>query len=331
MNTLLSRVAGLATCCALYGCFDDQVAGNTTQTENTVTARSILVDSVLPAWSIPWGFPTVIALRLDTSNFDFRPSDSAGRDIVIEKENGDSIPFDVVDWDKSAQSGRIQVRLEWPLFGPTARFLMRWSQPIKRRSDPVAVWRGFSDNQKLALTSVLMDDFEGASLRSRLPSGNSWYRAASDSTVTVSPPTLAAAGYGRSGKAIHLAYSIPAGGPKYALLGIALGSNSAPRKLRSLDSMVLWIRASGKVSIAFDRLSPHTTAKTWIQPILDSTKWTRLRIRPKDFDPADGIGNNIGWNATCDSVTNLSFMAWGGTNLWIDDVRLYGLDHDDLR
>ena len=95
--------------------------------------------------------------------------------------------------------------------------------------------------------------------------------------------------------------------------------------------MVLWIRGQGKVSIAFDRLAPHTKAKTWIQPTLDSTKWTRLRIRPQDFDPADGIGNNIGWNATCDSVTNLSFMAWGGTNLWVDDVRLFGVDRDDLK
>jgi len=60
-----------------WGCFDDRISGNTTQTENTVTARSILVDSVLPDWNRPAGWPTVATLRLDSSNFDFRGSDSA--------------------------------------------------------------------------------------------------------------------------------------------------------------------------------------------------------------------------------------------------------------
>ena len=330
MKTNLPRLAGLATCLALQGCFDDPVAGNTTQTENTVTARSILVDSVVSDWSHTWGFTTVATLRLDTSNFDFRRSDTAGRDLAVQNELGDSIPFNVTNWDNAAKSGRIQVRIDWPLLAPGARFLLRWAQPIQHRSDAVAVWRGFPDSQKLALTSFLLDDFEGTSITSRLPSGNSWYKAVSDSTVTVTQPALVSAGNNRQGKAIHIGYSVPVNNGNYALLGLVLGSNADPRKLRGMDSLVFWTRGSGKLSIAFDRLRPHTLAKTWTHRMLD-TAWTRIRLRPQDFDSADGIGNNVGWNATCDSVTHFSLMVSGGSDLWVDDVRLYGLNRDDLK
>jgi hypothetical protein len=32
-----------------------------------------------------------------------------------------------------------------------------------------------------------------------------------------------------------------------------------------------------------------------------------------------------------DSITSLTFLIGGGSDLWIDDIRIYGIGRDDLR
>jgi hypothetical protein len=61
------------------------------------------------------------------------------------------------------------------------------------------------------------------------------------------------------------------------------------------------------------------------------SKWTRIRLRPTDLNPADGKGGNVGWEAICDSVTNLTLFFYNGTDFWIDDIRFYGINRDDLK
>ncbi len=106
---------------------------------------------------------------------------------------------------------------------------------------------------------------------------------------------------------------------------------SAPRSLRTLDSLVFWTRGSGLLSVAFDHLRNDTGYKAWTHMLLVDTGWTRVRVSPQDFAAADGVGHNIGWTAVRDSVTNLTFLVNGSGSLWIDDVRLYGINRDDLR
>lgn len=315
----------------LFGaCADERVTGSTTQTENTVVARSVLVDSVLPAWNRPGWTPTVATLRFDSSNFDFTSTDSAGRDLDVRTLDGDPVPFDIAGWDRKARLGRLEVRIDRELLLPFARFNVLRSNILRTRVAPATLWVAIPDSQKLAINSILFDDFEGTSLTSKLPTGSSWYSVASDSTVTVSAPGLVAAGAGRGGKAIHITYSVPSNTGKYALVGIALISGGAPCRLRSLDSVVFSVRGSGKLSLALDRLLLGNPGKAWSHYTLDSN-WVRIRIRPQDFDAADGIGNNIGWNAVRDSITNLTFLVSGGSNLYVDDVRFYGVDRDDLK
>lgn len=314
----------------LFACSEERITGNTTQTENTVSARTILVDSVLPAWNHPYWIPTVAILRLDSSNFDFSKSDSAGRDLEVTTEAGDSIPFDVIAWDKPARQGRLQVRLEKNLLAHGAKFVLRWSQPLKVRSDRSSVWRDIPDSQRLHINSVLVDDFERQTLRSRLPDSASWYRAASDDSVKTSDPVLVGAGSGRTGTALHFVYQTPPNTYKYALIGIALGSRGKPCNLRSMDSLVFWVRGSGRLSVAFDRLPPYSPGKAWLHKNLD-VAWTRLCIKPDSLLQPDGIGENIGWNAVRDQVTNLTFLVSGGTDLYLDEVRMYGVDFEDLK
>lgn len=311
----------------ILGCSDGRVVGNSSETENTLTAQSLPVDSLLPAWNRPVASATVATLRLDASNFDFSRSDSVGSTVAVERQDGTPIPFERVFWDKLSARARLRIRIDTPLLAKGARIVLACARPSAERSDPAAVWSALPDSQKLALASVHVDDFEGGSMQNLLPLPHTWYRGMSDS-AKVNWFTLGSAGAGRSGNAIGIGYSASYLTGRYALIGTELGSG--PCSLRSLDSLVAWVRGSGTLAIAFDNLTGAGNKKAWKRFQLD-TAWRRVRVRPEDLDTADGIGGNIGWANVRDSVTNLTFLVMGGSEVWIDDVRLHGIDRDDLR
>jgi hypothetical protein len=186
------------------------------------------------------------------------------------------------------------------------------------------VWRNIPDSQKLALNSVLVDDFEHGKHESLLPNAGTWY-AFTDDSKQASAPSLEADTLGRSGTVAHIFYS---GTKSLLLMGLALGGRW---NLRSLDSIVFWTRGTGTVSPTLENLDSATGGKAWTHLALDSTKWTRIRIRPTDFDTADNVAGNVGWNAVRYRVTNLTFIVNGGRDLYLDDIRMYGVDRDDFQ
>lgn len=312
----------------LGACSGERVSGNSVETENTVASREMRVDSLLPEWNRPASGATVATLRFDARNFDFAGSSTTGRDIRLERPDSTLLPFEIVQWDSAAALGRLRVRIDPPLLAKGARLRMVWGLPPSSNADPVGTWAGIRDSLRLVLTSVLVDDFEHGSLRNLIPDTSLWYSAASES-CTVTSPALSAAGHGRSGTAIGIGYRAPQQLYRYSLLGTRLGPG--PRSLRSLDSLVFWARGSGVLAVAFDHLSGTTGPKAWKTAIALDTAWRRVRIRPVDLDSADGVGDNAGWKTVRDSVTHLSFLANTGSELQIDDVRLHGIDRDDLR
>lgn len=305
----------------LAGCASDRVAGNSTETENLLTAREFSVDSLFSDWNRPDTGAAVATLRLDSSDVDFRHTDSLGRDLSVENADSAPLPFEVVFWDRQARKGRLRVRLDSATFAGRGTIRLRWGFPLQRRSDPVAVWRDVPDSARLALTSVLVDDFEGGTPRSRLPDGNMWY------CVKDSGPAVYAgsdsAGLGRTGQALHMVYSLRV----FNLAGIALGGEV---DFRSLDSLVFWARGSGKISPTFENLDSEAGGKAWAHRMLDSTRWTRYCIRPADFDAPTNLAGNVGWEAVRSRVTTLTFIVDGGRELYLDDVRVHGIDRDDL-
>jgi hypothetical protein len=328
-HTRLPWLSALVSSGLLAGCGADQVAGNSVETENTLAAVRILsVDSLLPAWNRPTSGTTVATLRFDRRNFDFSRSRASGRDLRLERLDSTPLAFEILHWDSLAARGRLRVRIDNSLLAHGARIRMLSNLPLKDRTDPVATWIGISESQRLALTSVSVDDFEHGSLLNLLPSPTQWYSSASDS-CTVTPPSLMAAGHGRTGTAVGIGYSAPQQFFRYSLLGTQLGPG--PRSLRSLDSLVFWARGSGFLSVAFDHLYGITGPKSWKRDIPLDTAWKRIRIRPEDLAPADGIGDNAGWNSVRDSITHLTFLVHTGSELMIDEVRLHGIDRDDLR
>lgn len=325
MKSRMRPMVGVLGGVVAFSC-TDQSAGNSVQTEDTVAARVISVDSILPWWSRPPLPVAVGILRVDSSNFDFSQAGSDGSDLDVRTLEGRAVPFDVVFWDKPGRAGRVQVRLDSDLLERGARFLFRWKLPSAHRADSAAVWADVPEAGRLAFNSVLVDDFEHGSLRNLLPGTQSWFASASDS-ATVSGPTLVSAGGDRTGTALRIAYSTRTSS-KYCQIATSMGSGF--HDIRALDSMVVWVRGSGQLSISFDRFVPGSDSKAWAHFALD-TSWTRIRVRPRDLLPADGVGGNVGWDKVSPSVNNLTFLVVGNGTLAIDEVRLYGLNADDFR
>ncbi|MBK8800819.1 MAG: hypothetical protein IPN71_01965 [Fibrobacteres bacterium] len=320
-------LALLATLLACQGCTEDRLAGNSSETENTIAVRMISVDSLYHGWPPHPSYPTVATLRLDTTHCDFSSIDSAGRQLVVERLDGRQIPFERIFWDHASKRARLYVRLAPDLLRHGSRFRLRWGAGAHGQPDSAAVWDSISESFRVILTSTLVDDFEDGNLLSMLTDTSTWHSGAGEA-ATATPARLAAAGRGRQGNALTFTYSADANSGRYSTISLVL--NRRPLSLRSLDSIVLWARGSGRLSVALDRPSDTASPKAWARIPLD-TAWNRLRIAPGDFDPPDNVGGNIGWLRMRDSITHLTFLVEGGSQLWIDDVRLHGIVADDLR
>lgn len=326
-----SRLVAAAILSAVAGCSNDKIAGNSSETENTL-ARRLSVDSILSSWNRPSGVPTVATLRFDSTNFDFSKFDSAGDEFTVQRLDSTPIPFEMIFWDKAAARGRVRVRLDTDLLATGSSFDVLRRTDARNRSNPAAVWAAIPDSQKLSINSVLVDDFEHGSMLNLLPVPQAWYFSLTDSAA-ISWFTLGVAGAERSGNAIGIGYSANAIRGRYVLIGSLLGMQPKFFSFRTLDSLVFWARGRGTLSPSLDHYVATRGTKAKAHFALD-TAWRRFRIRPIDFDSADGIGGNIGWEKIRDSVNNLSFIVSDTSDtsneLWIDDVRFYGLNRDDL-
>lgn len=313
----------------LGACAPERSAGNSVETESDIAARLLPVDSILPEWNHPADSLTVVTLRFDRTNFDFSMTSADGSNLRLERIDGSLLAFEIVYWDSAAAIGRLRVRLDAFLLERNKEIRLRWNDSSATSlPDPVRTWEGIGNSQKLALNSVLVDDFESGSDTTLLPTRPLWETFADDS-ATILGFSFPDAGRGRSGKVVHLEYTSV--GTWYALVKTpVIRGTIEPRSFRALDSIVLWARGSGKLIVAFDHLTNGVGPKAWITKSLD-TNWVRYAIRPQDLDTADGIGGNAGWNAVRDSVTHVTFIVNRGTDLWLDDVRLHGIDLDDVR
>lgn len=323
---------------AAAGCLDERIGGTSTETENAVVARAFLVDSVLPETDLPADEPVVATLRLDSSRFDFSASRADGKDLEVARMDGQPIPFEIAFWDPAISRGRLRVRIDTSLRGSDTRLQVRSGLSPATRFSSTAVWADIPSARRLAWNSALVDDFEsGNLLYNRLPVSSFWFLGGS-LTASGSAP----ANGGRTGTSLHLVCSPGQCGTDRTLLTATMLANS-PRSFRALDSIEFWTRGSGSVWIAFEsldsvqmgrmqrgRLDSLEPRRCWTSRTLDTT-WRRWSIKPSDFDATDGLTGNVGWMALRDSINYLTVLLQNGSELWIDDIRLHGIELDDLR
>lgn len=313
----------------LCGCGEDRSSSTTSETENVVTAREFIVDSILPAWLPLDSRPVVATLRLNASHLPFDSIDSAARSLDFVDMDGEMLPFEISYWDKASKSGRIHVRIEDPRASLSSRIRMRWNRPAVDRSNADSTWKGITPDRRLILNSLLLDDFEDGDVVSRVPSGASWFTSAPQESTSVEPPGIVRDSLRRSGNVLSAAFVADRSKFRYVVLGLGFGT--LPLAFRGMDSLTLAVRGPTRLSVQCEHVGAGVTRKAWLHFDLDST-WKTLSIKPGDFLPADGTGSNVvGWDGVRDSINALTFLMSGGTRVWMDDIRIHGLNQDDFR
>jgi len=308
----------------LCGCAEERTAGNSIETENSLSARMLPLDSLLGTAATPRPRTLVAALRLGRTNFPFEHSTRDGHDLRLETPQGDPIPFHIAFWDSAAALARLEVRLDSAVQIAHRGIRLRWnSDQAKSLSDSASTWRGFSREQVLDWTSVLVDDFEDGNDTSSLPSRTPWRNGlTNNASLSLS---VVEAGRGRTGKALKATYA--ANYPSYVLVGVPLGRMVVAR---SLDSLVFQVRGKGLFYVAFEHLEGSRGAKAWQRFYLDSG-WTRKVVRTSELEFGNGVGDVYDWPRVKASLTDITFFAQDGSEFQIDDIRLHGLVAGDLR
>lgn len=284
-------------------------------------------------WMKPLPETAIVTLRLNSENFDFSQALKNGYDFRLINSDGNLQPFHRDYWSFQDQSARIQIRINT---NRDSLLTMRWGRASAINVSTDTLWRGISDSLFLAWNSVLIDDFETPSNLNKLPEPpgpKTWYIVASEEANIISPVIgeffttgILEADSGRDGNAFRLQYE--ATFPQWALAGTILSDE--PENFTGLDSIVFWARGSGQYSVSLENITEEDNDhKAWVHGTLTSD-WQKFTVIPADFLPPDLPSENVGWEAVRDSITNLNFFGNAGSELWIDDIRLFGINRDDL-
>lgn len=140
---------------------------------------------------------------------------------------------------------------------------------------------------------------------------------------------IESAGLGREGKAAHFICKRDSAAQwDWALIGRELGGYV---NMSNLDSIRFWVRVSApsRVSFSFDRfvnddsVTSSDNIKSWRHFDAD-TVWTQFTVIPAELDTADSNGGNYGWEAVKDSVTKIGIFGAMDTEVWVDDIEVFG-------
>jgi len=139
---------------------------------------------------------------------------------------------------------------------------------------------------------------------------------------------IVSAGYDRKGKAAHFVCERDSVKDwEWALIGRELGGYV---DMSDLDSIKFWARASeiSQISFAFDvfvnsdSVTSSENKKAWKHFEVDTT-WTQFVVIPAELDTSNN-GGNVGWDSIKDSVTKISIFGQMGTEIWVDDIEVFG-------
>ncbi len=188
---------------------------------------------------------------------------------------------------------------------------------------------------------VSLIDFESGTLRNNLKTPaleGTGYLAVTDTSVKTNPlPDSALKGIetasaGREGLAFHWTSSSEKSG-LWSLFGLWICHEDTPCDFSALDSVVYYIRGTGRYSFAMESMGDSNyQGKTLFNDSLDAVeKWIRKTVRPSDFAAGDSLWGNFGWEAIHDKITNIVVSAYGESEIWLDDIEFYGVDEKDMK
>lgn len=116
---------------------------------------------------------------------------------------------------------------------------------------------------------------------------------------------------------------------------VLVGTNLQDKawNLSLLDSIVFYAKGDGQIRVAvenWDKVSEELgmnlkAASVWMD--LDTAKWQRYVVEPSDLiiNALDNVDGLKPWTYVRGWVKQLHFFAQGGSNFYIDDIKLYGV------
>lgn len=162
------------------------------------------------------------------------------------------------------------------------------------------------------------------------------YLKPTDTTSVVMSPgeyeaelSIEEAGAGREGHAMHWTTSAKTG--QWSFMGLWMCSSTDPCDFSVVDSIVYYVRGTGSYSFNLETIIDGATGKAvFLDTLLGADEWERVVVRPSDFMEGDSAYGNMGWDFVSKQVTNIAVPAYYDTEIWIDDIRFYGVTKEDL-
>ncbi len=308
------------------------------QLDQWAHSRIIPLDSTISDWMKPIADTTVVFVRLSSANFDFSEAMKNGNDIRITDQNGNRLAFKKAFWNDSLQQAELQIRINGTstvesivlYWGKTAALDASSNASSDSNSD---IWQGLPDSLVTALHSVKLIDFETQKLESAFDytdGKREWYFAPQDSNVTTTPTSENVSeafelSEERNSYVFHWKSTSKTYG-KWSMIGTRL--NRLPSSLEGIDSIAFYAKGSGELGFAIEVLD-EPTGKTKYVDYLESD-WKRFCFKPSDFTPGDGEFGNMGWDFVKPRVTTITIWIVDESEMWIDDVILYGVNRDNF-
>ena len=306
-------------------------------------SRIIPLDSTISDWMRPIAENTVVFIRLDSANFDFSETMKNGNDIRITDQSGNRLAFKKSFWNDSLKQAELQIRINGT--SNVENLVMYWGKTAALDASTAAfcnannnancedVWAGLPDSLVSALHSVKIIDFDKQKLEFTFDYDDgprSWYFQPQDSNVTTTPSNKNVQNAfeksdERGGYVFHWKSTSKVKG-KWSMIGARL--NRIPSSLEGIDSIAFYAKGKGELGFAIEVLD-EPTGKTKYVDYLDSN-WKRFSFTPNDFVAGDGEFGNMGWDFVKGRVTTITIWIVDDSEMWIDDVILYGVNRDNF-
>ncbi len=195
-----------------------------------------------------------------------------------------------------------------------------------------------SSSSEEILNYLSVIDFENG-LKSNIVFGgdsSELYLKPTDTTSVVMSPgeyeaelSIVEAGAGREGHAMHWTTSAKTG--QWSFMGLWMCSSTNPCDFSVVDSIVYYVRGTGSYSFNLETIIEGATGKAvFLDTLQGADEWERVVVRPSDFMEGDSTYGNMGWDFVSKQVTNIAVPAYFDTEIWIDDIRFYGVTKEDL-
>lgn len=289
----------------------------------------IVPRNLISSWMRPLSDTTVLIMRLDSTNFNFDEAAEDGSDVHLYNADGDELPMQIDGWDASIKAATINVRLNG-LADTLKPWTLEWGDIYDPPQKQTNVWAKLSDSLLYELNTLEIYHFDSNSSKNDLPQGLSsvWYLLAKTDSTSEEEASVTNGiqkdTQGRKGLVQHAEYS--ADFPNYVVFGTRITKSTC--NLSRMDSLVVWLRGDGDYEIILENLDEDKNYKASYKGEAKE-KWERIVLTPKDFTHI--IRDYHGWEVTRNRITHFTILAYNGSEIWIDNVRMYGINQDDLR